>query len=29
MPMMVDAGITEEQVNTITIENPKRMLCFI
>lgn len=29
MPMMVDAGITEEQVNTITVENPKRMLCFI
>ena len=29
MPLLVDAGITEEQVNTITVENPKRMLCFI
>jgi phosphotriesterase-related protein len=29
MPLMVDAGITEEQVKTITVENPKRMLCFI
>ncbi|MCH8863823.1 MAG: phosphotriesterase-related protein [Chloroflexi bacterium] len=29
MPLLVDAGLTEEQVNTITVENPKRMLCFI
>lgn len=29
MSMMVDAGITEEQVRTITVENPKRLLCFV
>ena len=28
-PMMLKKGMTEEQVNTITVENTKRMLCFV
>jgi predicted metal-dependent phosphotriesterase family hydrolase len=29
VPMMLDRGMTHEQINTITIENPRRLLCFL
>ncbi len=29
IPMMRMKGMTDEQINTITVENPKRLLCFI
>ncbi|MDP7285634.1 MAG: hypothetical protein QF906_01005 [Dehalococcoidales bacterium] len=29
IPLMRMKGLTDEQINTITVENPKRLLCFI
>ena len=29
VPMMLTRGITNEQINTIMVENPKRLLCFV
>lgn len=29
VPMMLKRGITNEQINTIMVENPKRLLCFV
>lgn len=29
VPMMLQRGITREQIDTIMVENPKRLLCFV
>jgi len=29
VPMMLQRGMTKEQINTILVENPKRMLCLV
>ena len=29
VPMMLKRGMTKEQINTIMVENPKRLLCFV
>ena len=29
VPMMLKRGLTQEQINIIMVENPKRMLCFV
>ena len=29
VPMMLRKGMTNEQINTIMVENPKRLLCFV
>lgn len=29
VPLMLRLGMTQEQINTITVENPKRILCFV
>ena len=29
VPMMLKRGMTNEQINTIMVENPKRLLCFV
>ncbi len=29
VPMMLQRGITREQIATLMVENPKRLLCFV
>jgi predicted metal-dependent phosphotriesterase family hydrolase len=29
VPLMLKRGMTEEQIRTITVENPRRAFCFV